>query len=234
MPRSLSNFLEHYGTVRLGKRHYFSAYCVSSLQSPSTKRVVRFAPNDGYLPVEPSRGEAFAKIDSNNKLDLCGILCAPEWTGKDFRCLIELGNDKYQHKLHRADTAIGLDTFSRSLGDVLKESQKHWPDEGLSRKDRLQISVTLASSVLQLDGTSWLKSEWSTSDIFFHHKNGQPESTKYSSPYLSWQRCCNTEAPSLEHLRLSNHMIRSNVLLALGLALVELCFGRNTGRHAEA
>ena len=126
--------------------------------------------------------------------------------------------------LYRADTTVKPHTSSKSLEEILR-CQKHSPDEALSRKDRLRIAVILASSVLQLDGTSWLKSEWSSDDIFFHQKDGRD--SEYSYPYLFWQRCCNNDILcSSENFCLNNHMIRSDVLLALGLTLVELCFGK--------
>lgn len=90
----------------------------------------------------------------------------------------------------------------------------------------MQIAVTLASSVLQLSGTSWLKASWNSCDIFFHNKDGQPSLSEQLYPYLSWQACCCDALPPVEQLRLDNHMIRSEALLALGMTLVELCFGR--------
>ena len=144
---------------------------------------------------------------------------------KEIGFLVDEGSDKHQHKLYRADTVIGSDISSRSLGQILEGSQKHSPDEGPFRRDRLQIAVTLASSVLQLNATSWLRSQWSCDDILFHH-NGQSGGVEYTRPYLCWQRCGAKETSSLKQLHLSNNMNRSDILLALGLALVELCFGR--------
>lgn len=115
-------------------------------------------------------------------------------------------------------------TSSKSLEELLKFHDS--PGDGsLSRKDRLQIAVVLASSVLQLDGTSWLRSGWSSVDIFFHYKNGQLSEHTY--PYLAWQQCCRSNIEhTMQSLCISSHMIRSENLLDLGLTLVELCFGR--------
>lgn len=155
----------------------------------------------------------------------CTALCASdtERCGREIGLLVDNTDEKVQHKIYRADTLTSLQTSSTSLESLLS-SHKESGDEGLSRKDRLQIAVILASSVLQLDGTAWLKSGWSSNDIFFHSKNGQ---VSKAYPYLSWQPCCTTEIPSsLDPLRIGNYMIRSDILLALGLTLVELCFGR--------
>ncbi len=170
-------------------------------------------------------GEATPAQSSSKQIeDFCSALCASNRDDREIGLLIDEANDKRHHMLYRANTVVGSQTSSRSLKDLLT-SQRRSGDEGLSRKDRLQIAVILASSVLQLDGTSWLKRGWSSVDIFFHYKDGQMSEHTY--PYLAWQRCCDTDlACSLESLSVSNHMIRSDVLLALGLTLVELCFGR--------
>lgn len=157
--------------------------------------------------------------------DLCSALCAPDRNDREIGLVIDETNGKQQqHRFYRASTVLGTYTSSRSLEDLLR-SQKHSGDEGLSRKERLQIAVVLASSVLQLDGTSWLKGGWSSDEIYFHYRNGQM--AEHSYPYLAWQRCCNADvAYSIGSLHISNDMIRSQILLDLGLILVELCFGR--------
>ncbi|KAL8655055.1 MAG: hypothetical protein Q9226_003196 [Calogaya cf. arnoldii] len=189
---------------------------------PSTSRV-NFA-------LETSKSEkqdvrVSAGTDLKYIEDFCSALCAPDGQEREIGILIDEVNNRQEHRICRANTILGIQTTSRSLEELLK-STRHCGDESLSRKDRLEIAVTLASSVLQLDGTSWLKSRWSSNDIYFHYKGGQM--SHYSQPYLSWQRCCNIDASCLmKSLSVtSNHMIRNEVLLALGLTLVELCFGR--------
>lgn len=165
-----------------------------------------------------------AQSSSKHIEDFCSALCASNRDDREIGLLVDEANGKQHHTLYRANTVVGSQTSSRSLEDLLT-SRRGSGDEGLSRKDRLQIAVILASSVLQLDGTSWLKGGWSSVDIFFHYKIGQISEHTY--PYLAWQRCCNTDvASSFELLSVSNYMIRSDVLLALGLTLVELCWGR--------
>ena len=155
----------------------------------------------------------------------CRVVCASntEPHSREIGLLVDKTNEEVKHKIYRADTTAAFESSSRSLEELLS-SHKQSSEESLSRKDRLQIAVILASSVLQLDGTAWLKSGWSSHDIFFHSKNGRISN---AYPYLSWQPCCTKETPcSLETLHIRNHMIRSDVLLALGLTLVELCFGK--------
>lgn len=208
-------------------QYIISSYAACRTVSRSVGRTVRSAPEIDSLLAGPVNELAPTTRNQKSIQDLCSLLRAPNKVGKEIGSLFDdEGSEKHRHKLYRADTAIESDLSSRSLEQILKDSQKHSPDEGPFRRDRLQIAITLASSVLQLDGTLWLKSQWSCDDIFFHYKNGQPGQEEYTRPYLCWQRCCATKMPSLEELRLSNRIIRSDVLLALGLALVELCFDR--------
>lgn len=157
--------------------------------------------------------------------DICSAIKASNKEQTEIGFLVDEKPERHQHKLYRANTVVCSETLSRSLEDLLKSSRDPG-DESLSRKSRLQIAVTLASSVLQLSGTSWLKASWNSRDIFFYDKSGQPSVPEQLYPYLSWQPCCCDVLPPVEQLHLDNYMIRSEALLALGLTLVELCFGR--------
>ena len=194
-------------------------------QRPKVK-AVKFAPEGDSFLAKPRDNEVSAVADRKYIEEFCSLMCAPDDIHKEIGFLMDEGIDKFQYKLERADTVVESDCFSKSLGEILKGAHKHAPNKGLLRRDRLQIAVTLASSVLQLDGTSWLKSQWSTYDILFHCKKSHGGGIEYSSPYLAWQRCCDGNITALERLSLDSHMIRSEVLLALGFALIELCFSR--------
>ena len=166
--------------------------------------------------------------------DVCRTLCALDKSGVEVGFLVDEENNKHQHKLLRANTTIEANASSKSLEELLTKSKKRSPEENLSIRDRLHTAVTLASSVLQLDGTSWLKSEWSSGDIFYL-KKGLSKSIEYSHPYLSWQPCCKTETLKHEQSNsLSNPLIRCSVLFALGLTLIELCFGKTLEKMRKA
>lgn len=175
------------------------------------------------VPIEPMPHQT----DWTCIKDICSALCTPTMDRRAIGLLVDDTFDNHQHKLYRADTVAKSHSLSRSLTDLL-EASRHPEDDSLSRKERLQIAVVLASSVLQLDGTSWLKTGWSSDDIYFHHVNSQPQGAAevHRLPYLLWQPCCDNTMPAVGRLHLNNHMIRNDTLLALGLVLVELCFGR--------
>lgn len=189
---------------------------------------MRFRPDPASITIADSSQESATDYDCQSIVDMCGTLCAGHESKKAIGFLVDEVDDKYKHYLFRASTTIGCETRSTSLGDLLSCSGHGSPSVPLLRGDRLRIAFTLASSVLQLDGTSWLKSQWSSKDIFFHEKSSQERDASYSYPYLSWKHCTtNSGIPgSFDSPFRGSYVIRSEVLYALGLTLIELCFGK--------
>jgi hypothetical protein len=98
----------------------------------------------------------------------------------------------------------------------------------LSRYDRLHIAAGLACAVIQFCG-NWLKSWWDSSDIHLTaHQNGYD--ILLDSVYLSWplsttgtrRAIPESACPTVARPFLSN-----NLLLPLGVALVELSLGKS-------
>ena len=83
----------------------------------------------------------------------------------------------------------------------------------LSRQERYFIALTLASSLLQLHATPWLATQWSKKDILFL-RNG-PDSIIVDQPYVSPQP--SSQSPTYHDT--------SKSISALGIMLLELCFG---------
>lgn len=141
-----------------------------------------------------------------------------------------VGNHRYD--IYNLDDKVQQDIDFNSLEHLLSSSQKSSPGFRLSRRDRLYIAVTLASSVLQLDGTRWLKQQWGSGDILFTRKHdGSPASPKldYAHPYVSWKVISDDTSQYLltdNTSTLTGHIIRSEGLFALAIALIELCFGQ--------
>lgn len=122
---------------------------------------------------------------------------------------------------------------AKSLEYLLRVSQQRVPGSGLSRRNRLYIAVTLASSVLQLDGTSWLKQQWRSGDIIFLPIEGQKPATikmDYSHPYVSWKVFSGDETTNMVIDREQApviRQIRNKDLFALGITLIELSLKQN-------
>ena len=198
-----------------------------SVTPQTSTRIVNIGPGPGSTTMAVSPEDPTNGHDCGSISDICSALCVSHQSRKAIGYLVDEEDDKHKHYLYRTNTMIGPETQSISLGDVL--SGWHGSSKRpLLRSDRLQIAVTLASSVLQLDGTSWLKSEWSSEDIFFHDKSNRPTQSSYSYPYLSWKRCMtNVDTPgSFDTVSRETFAVRSKVLFALGITLIELCFGK--------
>ena len=210
---------------------------------PSLDQIVASATRFG--PENPSRGVRFdpdlisnttvdslqanaIDFDCDSIVDMCSTLCANHRPTKAIGFLVDEEDDKHKHFLYRANTSIGPEPRSKSLDDLLSCSGHGSHGTPLSRNDRLRIAVTLASSVLQLDGTSWLRPQWSSKDIFFHEKNNRASDPDYTYPYMSWKLCRTdkTVLRSFDSCFRGTYVVRSEVLFALGLTLIELCFGK--------
>jgi len=95
----------------------------------------------------------------------------------------------------------------------------------------LNIAAILALSVLQLDQTSWLKSQWKSSDIYFHYSDEGAVLTSrptFPPPHVACRLSDSNSEPNhaLKPALPRVQQARCETLLTLGLVLVELCFGR--------
>ena len=140
---------------------------------------------------------------------------------------------QHRHNVYLIDKEVRPGVDPQSLEYFLQISRKRGPGFSLSRLDRLYIAVTLASSVLQLDGTSWLKRQWKSGDILFLPLDDQKTSTSkvdFAHPYVSWKISPDDVSTALltETSRTTiAARIPSEVLFVLGITLTELCFGQN-------
>ena len=145
-------------------------------------------------------------------------------------------SDPDRHRLYlldgRAPTNPAPVSLESLLANTTSGGKRVWRPPGgtITRRDRLYLATTLASSVLQLDG-SWMKKHWRSRDIMFLPKEGSK--ADYSSPYISWK--VHEEPPTAPtaskaaNALLMAHLIRSEVLFALGITLIELSFGQTLG-----
>ena len=200
----------------------------TSVGPRASTAVVRFKPDPRSITTADVPPEPAIYHDCESISDICSTVCAAHGSKTPIGFLVDEQDEKHKHYLYKTNTTIGPDIQSKSLGDLLSYSSQGSPSAPLSKNDCIQIAVTLASSVLQLDGTSWLKSHWSSTDIFFHEKSNETSHLSYLYPYLSWKRCMtdiNNPVP-FDSSFCRSFGIRSEVLFALGLTLIELCFGK--------
>jgi len=96
------------------------------------------------------------------------------------------------------------------------------PGNLLSRADRLSLALTIASSVLQLYQTPWLREKWDKHDILIKDCDKGPyqEEIYVSGTFSSSTVKEMTEKPSVFS------PVRNEALFALGIVLIELCLGQ--------
>jgi len=101
----------------------------------------------------------------------------------------------------------------------------------LSRRQRFQIALILASSHVQLHPTPWLKSKWSKRDVLSLYDPEDPTKIGSDQPYISrslskpLQQSGNNTATSADIYSFPDS-IRN-----LGIMLLELCFGTAIEDH---
>ncbi|RMZ73220.1 Intracellular serine protease [Pyrenophora seminiperda CCB06] len=98
----------------------------------------------------------------------------------------------------------------------------------LSMKERYSLALTLASSVLYLNSTPWLASEWTARDILFHRTSNTLRPIDTERPYLSPMIDeCSKDGSGSPNTGTSNN----NVLIALAVSLLELYFGTTVEKY---
>lgn len=195
-----------------------------SISVSEGKRKVQFASSSTTVCTEPmyKSPNAAGPID-----DLCSTLSSCKTANTRLQhdaigyILNQSSDTRYNLRLLRSiDQGINLSSLQDALDGSNLGSSAQCSDE-LSRRDRLYLAAVLACAVLQLHG-SWLKQQWGTKDILF--AQGTSQSTGFEQPYLVWQvpgssTCQNSTPPS-------SNKIHDEILLPLGVTLIELSLGK--------
>lgn len=93
-------------------------------------------------------------------------------------------------------------------------------------RDRLILAVQLASAVMQLHATSWLRQRWSGSDILFPIPTNEADTTALRSPVIT--RVLDGCPPEDAHQLGSkiDLLVQDKTLYSLGVVLLELHWGK--------
>jgi hypothetical protein len=102
---------------------------------------------------------------------------------------------------------------------------------GLTRRQRFQIALILASSHVQLHSTPWLKSKWSKKDVLFLYDPQDPTKIGTDQPYIS-RSLSKSFQQSGNNTAMSNNIYSfQDSIRNLGIILLELCFGTAIEDH---
>lgn len=191
--------------------------------SKTKSRMVSFDPISSQHSVHFS--ETSLNQDSNLIVNLCSKLYTAQNSGKAIGFVVDKENDKHKHHFTLADPIITSESEMKSLRDLLSCSGRESRNNRFLRGERLRIAVILASSVLQLHGTPWLEAQWTCRDIHLHERDCSEDDREQYDPYLPWMLCKNSFQPPISSID-QKQSSRCEILIALGLVLVELCVGK--------
>ena len=200
----------------------------SSPTSSRRRRLVNFVlPNRTQnTPNTPQASkDGFSINNGKGSVGLCGEILSNISPKDDLGFLEEDTVGNYKHHFSFREN-LEPRTCLRSLRHLLKSAQLG--NERPFWGNRLYLALTLASSVIQLDETLWLPKNWRSENIFIL-RTTKPIS-RIRDPIHSYLSCkVLRDAPvanSASTSRTATYMIRSEVLLSLGIVLIELCFER--------
>lgn len=167
--------------------------------------------------------DVFSINHGGGSVGLCGELLNNLSPKDDLGFLEDSTIGKYQHHLSfHGDLEPG--TCLRSLRHLLKSKQRG--NELYLWGNRHYLALTLASSILQLDETLWLPENWRSENIFILH-TPQPIS-RTQDPIHSYLSCKVLGDVAVANVVSTSKTVtsrtRSEVLLSLGIVLIELCY----------
>ena len=172
------------------------------------------------IPSKPIHATTKPQTSQSSRIaaieDICAAITVSAARVDAERCLGYLPDDGdivHRHELFIVDCPR-LVMARRSLHELLRIPKQRGPGQGMSWKDSLSVAVTLASSIIQLDGTGWLKQQWDSEDVVFLTQD-------YAHPYLCWEiqpACARTDGNGTPS---PTPQIRCRALASLGGTLVE-------------
>jgi hypothetical protein len=133
-------------------------------------------------------------------------------------CLGTLTCNEKEYDVYPAVESVAMSP-NRSLADALS------PTHRLGRVQRYGIALTLASSHLQLHGSSWVNQTWTCEDVLFPISSDNSTMTLHGEPYI----IANMQSPDPANGSLPQQKDRS--FSTLGIVLLELCFGHRLESH---
>lgn len=156
--------------------------------------------------------------------DFCSVLCKVGASGSHMGFILDESDASHRYCFYSMDKhekSIETQSLEDLLGSSLHDTglQATRPAFRFSRRDRLFLAATLASSVLAFSG-SWLKSYWRSRDILFPKLKDGTKSL-VENPYLAGHEVSQAKSDPAKRT-ISNPLIASDVLFPLGLVLVEL------------
>ncbi|KAF2086812.1 hypothetical protein K490DRAFT_66125 [Saccharata proteae CBS 121410] len=185
--------------------------------SPRMSRSVSFVSSSASPRFDSACG---GEEDRKNGLETIDNICAAmQEFGDQKHCM---GFDLENGRLcgtYPVATGDGLKRYLEeiTLDDLLRNTGR----DRLSRRERYTLSVTVASSILQLNATPWFEDDWSKKDIIFYRTASSNVTRQIgfdvSYPHIAHKSTTKWQSPGSYN--------ENSSLLALGVMLLELSLG---------
>jgi hypothetical protein len=195
------------------------------LPSPGKKTVGFNLP-----PPRPMKIMDLPEIDMKSLQDMKD-LCSAIRQAQIKKCCLGFCLDAEGHLrgVYPVEKRVTLATGVITLKDMLAVSKTQSSLLKMSRKERMNLAITVASSYLQLQATPWLKDTWSKEDIVF---DGDMSATlirpcNIEQPYISHEH---QPFPSQKPIIKPPSLPGNPSLLSLGVLLLELYTGQTFER----
>lgn len=191
------------------------------------RRSVSFSPTTPPPSPRPSHSPLRTKSVSSHYdevKDLCSVV--KSFGNEEKNCIgfsMENGKLRGAYPVPLNGFRFSRKAESVTLEDILKDNQ----NIRLSKKERYTLAVTVASSILQLHASPWISDPWSKRDIMFYRTISAHRSIDIEHPHVSQKA-----APEATGQR--GFSSKNATLLALGILLLELYFGRPCEQHMPA
>ena len=193
---------------------------------------VSFSSPPPYSISDPAAGSSQS---SQEVKDICASIQQLQSTTS--RIGLSLDAKKKLRGVYTIDTAERLTPISDvvTLEDLLdRRPSTDGRRAKLSRKERYNLALTLASSVLYLNSTPWLTNQWAAKDIQFHQTAAANKLIDVEHPYLAPSTVEPLDSLAAKTTKTLNFQNKNTVLLALAVALLELYFGTTAEKYQEA
>lgn len=160
--------------------------------------------------------------------DFCSVLCKISASGSLTKYMGSISPDDSDashrycfYLMDKHEKSVETRSLEDLLGSSLHNTGTHGtrPAFRFSRRDRLYLAATLASSTLQFYG-SWLQEHWRSRDILFPQLKDGAKS-QVENPYLAGHAVSESKSGPAKRT-ITNPLIANDVLFPLGLVLVEL------------
>ena len=197
-------------------------------QLDSTRKRIKFLDIDERpKDIGPGPPISDSSMQYGSKItDICATLCKDQWPGQTIGHVADDQSIKHYLILFQGNKVEdNAKEYQLTLTNLLSSAPQSEKPFNLSRRERLSIASTLASSVLQLDMTLWLERFWTSDHIIFHCPFDCTSLGSDVCPYVSGKVRSN-KGKSKEEDNIQSVQSSNETLLALGVTLIELCFGK--------